>query len=123
LLNEPFEAKKDVYKWETYFIYGYLIVSLAMMKWCNPEVRELALVTKDHPLALRYSPWRTSGDPNNKEINKASLTSWYDKMLAATKFIPKIPNFLLDDYSHTIPFSLHHETTWIHPNVVNPDTF
>lgn len=44
LLNEIFEACKDVYKWVPYFIYGYLFVSIAMLKWCSTEGRELAKV-------------------------------------------------------------------------------
>jgi len=34
LLHELIEACEDVYKGTTYFIYGYLVIVIAMMKWC-----------------------------------------------------------------------------------------
>lgn len=37
LLQELFEACKDVYKGATHFIYGYIVVTLAMWKWCPLE--------------------------------------------------------------------------------------
>jgi len=101
-LNELFEAYEDVYKRETYFIYGYLVVSLTMMKWFPPKGREITPVAEDQPLSLKHLPRWTSRDLTNKEINEGSFTGWYQKMLVFTKVRPKIPPFLLDEYSQDI---------------------
>lgn len=69
LLQELFEACEDVYKWLTHFIYRYLLVALAMWKWFPPKGLGLATIIKYQYLILRYTPWRTLGDPSSKEIN------------------------------------------------------
>lgn len=69
LLKEMFKACEDVYKKPTHFIYGYLIIDMEIWKWCPLEGRELGHIIEDQTLALRYVPWRTSGDLTNKEIN------------------------------------------------------
>jgi len=37
LLNELFDGSHDVYTWPTYFVFGYLLLPLAMYKWCTLE--------------------------------------------------------------------------------------
>jgi len=74
LLNELFEACKDVYRRRTNIIFKYFIMTLAMWKWCPPTQRDLAEITDEQSLALRYTPWRTSKDPSSKEINKATFS-------------------------------------------------
>jgi len=69
-------------------MYGNLVISLSMMKWCPPKGRELAPVCDDHLLALAYTPWRTSGYPSSKEINEASFAGWYAKMVNVTAIVP-----------------------------------
>lgn len=56
LLNELFEASEDAYKMVTHFIYGYLVVSIAMMKWCTLEGRDPTKVLDDESLTLAYAP-------------------------------------------------------------------
>lgn len=34
LLHELFEAANDVYVLSTYFVFGFLLIPLAMSKWC-----------------------------------------------------------------------------------------
>lgn len=53
LLNELLEACEDIYKRSTNFIFGYILMTLAMWKWCPPKGRELVQIRKDQPVALR----------------------------------------------------------------------
>lgn len=66
MLNELYEGYEYVYKMERYFIYGYLVFYLAMMKRCPSKCRELTPIMKDHALSLKCLPWKTLGDPDNK---------------------------------------------------------
>jgi len=93
-----FEAYEDVYKRSTHFIYGYIVVTLAMWKWFPLEGWELSLIEEDLPLALRYTPWQTSGEPRRKEINEASFIGWYKNMMELIKATKRVPKMLLDDY-------------------------
>jgi len=79
ILNELFEAHEDIYKRSTNFIFGYILMTLAMWKW-RPGM-EIIQIRDDQPIGLRYDPWRASGDPNNKEINEATFVEWYGLML------------------------------------------
>jgi len=38
MLSELFETCKDVYKCATCFIFGYLVILLAIMKWCDLDI-------------------------------------------------------------------------------------
>ena len=70
LMQELFEACEDNFKRATRFIYNYFIMTLAMWKWCPLGKRPLAKIGEDQPMALRYTPWIVSGDPNSKVINE-----------------------------------------------------
>jgi len=74
VLNELFESYEDIYKRSTNFIFGYILVTLAMWKWRPPRGRDMMQIRDDQPIALRYKPWRASGDPNSKEISEATFT-------------------------------------------------
>lgn len=56
LLHELFEACEDVYKRETYFIYGYLFIAQVVWNLCPLAGQELAPIMKYQPLALKYTP-------------------------------------------------------------------
>jgi len=88
LLNELFEACEYVYMRSTNFIFKYFLMTLAMWKWCE--------ITDEKPLALTYTPWRTFGNPNNKEINEMCFKDWYQKIPLKVRVTEKIPNGLLD---------------------------
>jgi len=83
VLNKLFEVCEDVYRWSTGFVFEYLVMTLAMWKWRPPPERQMATIAEDQPIALRYEPWRASGDPNVKEINEATFRGWYAQMVDA----------------------------------------
>lgn len=58
-------------------MFRYLVMTLAMWKWRPYPERQMATITEDQPIALRYEPWRALGDPNIKEINEMAFRSWY----------------------------------------------
>jgi len=80
-LNELFDAHEYIYKRDTYFIYGYLVVSLATMKWCPPEGREIALVSEDQPLALIVFCGGLSGIPTTRKLMRLPLLVCIKKCL------------------------------------------
>ena len=55
LLKELFEAYEDVHARARYFIFGYLVIPLAMLKWCPPEGRDLAPILDDELLTYAYA--------------------------------------------------------------------
>ena len=69
LLKELFKACEDNYQKATGFIYGYLIIALAMWKWTFPLIKILVEIAEDQPLAMKFVPWKVSGDPSTKEVN------------------------------------------------------
>jgi len=81
VLNELFEACEYVYRRSIGFVFGYLLMTLEMWKWKSPLERQMETITEDHPIALRYEPWKASGDRNTKEINKKAFKSWNEQML------------------------------------------
>lgn len=74
-------------------------MTLVMWKWCPPTGKDLAKITDDQPLTLRYTPWRTSRNPSSKEINKAAFSEWYQKMLETIRATKKVPKGFFDAYS------------------------
>jgi len=104
MLNELFEAYEDVYKRATYFIYGYLVIAITMMKCCTHEGRKPTLVSNNESLALAYLSCRASSDTKGKEINEEYFTNWYTKMVSVTENITRVPQSILDGYSHSICF-------------------
>lgn len=54
------------------------MMKLEMWKWTLPNETELATIIEGQPIALSYDPWRESGDPSMKEINKIAFKSWYE---------------------------------------------
>lgn len=123
LLQELLEACEEIYKRATHLIYGYIVVSLAMWKWCPLEGWELDPITKYQPLTFRYTPKRTSGDPSSKEINVAPFIGWYKKMLEVVKAAERIPNLLLYDYSSEMWFCMIHDNAWIRLQCIHSQTF
>jgi len=57
-MDEFFAAYKDAYKRDTYFIYGYVVVAITMMKWCLQEGQNLAEIPNGEYLTLMYPPWQ-----------------------------------------------------------------
>lgn len=60
LLHELIEACEDFYKGTTYFIYGYLVIVITMMKWCTPKGREVVDIYMDNifPLLMLHGGLR-----------------------------------------------------------------
>lgn len=56
LLHVLFKACEDIYKRATYFIYRYLVISIAMVMSCIVEGRNMAEVLDGEPLVLAYAP-------------------------------------------------------------------
>lgn len=83
MLNKLFEACAYVYRRSTSFVFRYLVISLAMWKWRPPLEINMATITEDQPIFLRYEPWKALGDPNIKEINERAFKSWYEQMVDA----------------------------------------
>lgn len=81
ILNELFEAYEDIYKRSTNFIFGYILMTLAMLKWKPSKGRDMMQIRDDQPITLRYEPWRASRDPSIKEINEVAFSDWYGTML------------------------------------------
>ena len=64
----------EIFNWATFvlnelytgFVFGYLVITLAMWKWRPPLERQMATITENQPISLKYEAWRASGDPNIK---------------------------------------------------------
>ena len=78
VLNELFEACDDVYRRGTSFVFGYLLMSLAMWKWRPPKEMEMAPILERQPIVFLYDPCMASGDPSIKEINEIAFRDWYE---------------------------------------------
>lgn len=66
---------QGIYRRSIGFMFTYLVMTLAMWKWRTPPERKMETITEDHPIVLRYEPWKALGDPNTKEINERALKS------------------------------------------------
>jgi len=95
-----------VYRRSNGFVFGYLLMAIAMWKWRPPLERQMETITKDHPIALRYKPWKASGDPNTKEINEKAFKSWYEQMLDTIHSTKRISKALLDEFSGELVWCL-----------------
>lgn len=73
VLNELFEPCEDVYRRGVGFMFRYLLMSLVMWKWRLLMERKMVPIIEGQPIALWYDPWKASGDPNTKEINKIAF--------------------------------------------------
>lgn len=122
LLNELFETCEDVYKRRTNLILSYLIMTLEMWKWFPLLGRDLAQIFEDQPYALKYTPWRTLGDPKQK-INEAAFSEWYGKMIGVIRVAERIPREFLDEYLEVIWFGVTHGNTFLRPHYVHPVMF
>lgn len=123
VLNELFKACEDIYKRSTNFIFGYILMTLAMWKWKPPKGRDLVQIREDQPIALRYDPYRTSWDPSSKEVNEAAFNNWYEIMLITIRKVERIPRELLYAFSQDIWFGFTHGHTYVRPRCVHPKTF
>lgn len=56
VLNELFEACEYVYRWETIFVFEYILMSLVMWKWSSPKEREMMTIVEGQLFALCYDP-------------------------------------------------------------------
>lgn len=81
LLSKLFEACKDIYRRSTDFLFGHILMSLAMWKWQPLGERGMMPIMQGQPLALQYELWRTSGDLITKEVNEATFKEWYEMVL------------------------------------------
>lgn len=77
LLNELFQACADAHKNKVSFIYGYPLVSLAMMKYKPPPTWEVQELRKEPRLAMRYTPWRHREEKFMQEYNEKALGVWH----------------------------------------------
>lgn len=122
-LNELFEACEDVYRQGTNFVFGYILMSLAMWKLRLLKQRELATIVEGQPITLYYDPWRALGDPNTKEINEIAFKDWYEQMLATIRSTKRIPKALLNEFLEKLWFRASHVHTYLRPRCVHPQTF
>ena len=113
LLKELFNACEDNYNRTTGFIYGYLIVTLAMWKWHSPLIMMPVEIVKNQLLAMKFIPWKVSRDPNTKEVNAEAFRSWYGLMIDVVMSQQRIPRNLLDGYSEQVWFGLTHKHTFL----------
>jgi len=123
ILNELFEACEDVYRQSTNFLFGYILMSLAMWKWRLPREREMMNFGEGQPIALHYKPWRASGDPITKDINEMTFRDWYELMLMTIRLMQRITKTLLDEFSKEIWFEASHVHTYLRPRCVHLETF
>lgn len=123
VLNELFEDYEYVYKKATNFMFGYILMSLAMWKWKPLKERELATIVEGQPLELCYEPWRASGDPNTKEINEIAFKDWCEQMLVTIRSTKRIPKTLLEEFSEEIYFRASHAHTYLRSWCVHLETF
>lgn len=123
LMNELFEACEDNYRRATRFIYSYLVMAFSMWKWTHPGIRQLAEITHDQPMALKFTPWRVSGDPSTKEVNEEAFSFWYKQMVDVVASQQRVLRDLLDRYSSQIWLGVTHKQTYIKPICVDETTF
>lgn len=64
--------------------------------------REMSNLVEGQLITLHYEPWRSSGDPNIKEINEMTFKDWYELMLTKIRSKKRIPMTLLDEFSKEI---------------------
>ena len=97
-----FEAYEDNYKMAIGFIYGYLIMALAMWKWTFPSIRIPVEIAEYQPLVMNFVPWKVFGDPSTKEVNAEAFRIWYGQMVDIVMSQQRIPINLLDGYSEQV---------------------
>jgi len=123
VLNEIFEACEDIYKRSTNFIFGYILMTLAIWKWRPLRERDMMKIRDDQPITLRYGPWRALGDTTNKEINEKAFTELYGLMLITNMMTKRIPKQLLDKFSQSIWFGVTHGHTYLRLRCIHTGTF
>jgi len=69
-LDELLLACKQVYKRGGYFIYGYLVVTMEIMKWCTPKGHVLTDILDGEAIALSFDPWKAHSNSTNISFNE-----------------------------------------------------
>ena len=78
-------------------------------------------IAENQPLAMKFTPWKVSGDPSTKEVNTEAFSSWYGLMVDVVMGQQRIPRNLLDGYSEQVWFGVTHKHTFLRPTCV-PET-
>jgi len=68
-------------------------------------------------------PWRSTEGQANRNCNEHAFEQWYNKMVAITRNVSKVPLTLLDRYAHPIWFGISHSNSYVWPLTINPTTF
>lgn len=80
-------------------------------------------IAEYQPVAMKFTPWKVSGDPNTKGVNAEAFGSWYGLMVDVVMIQHRIPRNLLDGYSEQVWFGVTHKHTFLRPTCVAEMTF